>query len=185
MRVPRVRLPHLIVTTFLVLCLMLMQQPVHAAAFGQGPFGADIPFGAGTAIDMSFSGDVEFTLSPSGGSFSGQGNNTVTVVSNNPVGYYLFLYAQNSTALVKGSDAIPASANSSPGALALNTWGYNTDGSSNYVGITGTKALIDSVDGEQESGNNTDVYYGVYVDITKPAGDYTQSVTHTLVGKFD
>ena len=166
--------------------LLLSQQQVYASAFGQGAFGEDVPFGSGTSIDMSFSGDVALMLTPAGGgTFSGQGSNIVTITSTNVVGYYLFLYANGSTSMSNGSDTIVASGNGSPSSLAINTWGYNVDGSSNYLGILDHPVQILSADGPYKNGNDTDVYYGAYVDITKPASAYTVEVTHTLVGKFD
>lgn len=173
-------------STFIVFAfLLLSQQQVYASAFGQGAFGEDVPFGSGTSIGMTFSGDVAFTLTPAGATFSGQGSNTVTVTSTNVVGYYLFLYANGSTSMSNGSATIAASGNGSPASLAINTWGYNVDGSTNYLGILDHPVQILSADGPYKNGNDTDVYYGAYVDITKPASDYTVEVTHTLVGKFD
>lgn len=186
MKIPQIRLPHLITTTFLVLCLMLLQQPAHASPFGQGLFGEDVPFGGYTSIDLSVGSNVNVNLTPAGGgTFTGQGSHTTTVTSSDVVGHYLYVYAPT-TDLSNGSDTIAASGNSSPAALSTNTWGYNTSGSTtNYVGMTSSPVEIEDFVGPDTVGHDTDVYYGVYVDITKPADSYTTTVYYTVAAKFD
>lgn len=83
-----------------------------------------------------------------------------------------------------GTETIPASSNTNPAPLAINTWGYNTDGSSDYVGILTTPSLIKDANGPHADGDDTDVYYGVYVDSTKPASDYNAEVVYTVTAKY-
>ncbi|MEJ0072706.1 MAG: hypothetical protein WDN27_01280 [Candidatus Saccharibacteria bacterium] len=67
----------------------------------------------------------------------------------------------------------------------MNTWGYNTDGSTNYLGMTTTPVPIKVAIGPYESGDNTTVTYGVLADVTKSSGTYTVSVTYTVVANTD
>jgi hypothetical protein len=156
-----------------------------AAPFGKGVFGANIPFGAETTLSISTSGDVNIQVTPTESGTLGTANNTVTVTSTDVVGYKLYIRALSSTNMTNGASTIPASANGSPAALATNTWGYNTDGSSDFVGISASDTLIEDADGPYSSGDDTTVKYGVKVDNTKAAGNYTTSVVYTAVPQTD
>ena len=152
-----------------------------AAPFGEGAFGADVPFGSATSLSIALGGNVNLALTPSGSDFTGTGSNTVTVTDTDPVGYALYMYAANGTSMTNGSSTIAASANTTEGPLAVNTWGYNTDGSANYLGISSTPTLIKSGSGPFESGDNTTVTYGVLADVTQPEGSYSVNITYTAV----
>jgi len=175
---------HLGATFVLLIGCLLLQHSASASPFGQGEFGADVPFGSHTSLSLSFDGDIAFTLTPVGNEFSGQGSHTVTVTSTDVVGYRLYLLAPSGTEMSNGTETIPASNNSTPASLSVNTWGYNTDGSSNYVGIKTTPTLLKDANGPHTNGDNTDVYYGVYVDGTKPASDYNAEVVYTVTAKY-
>jgi len=153
----------------------------YAQTFGAGKFDANVPFGNQTSLSIATGGNVTINITPSGTSTLGTGNNAVTITSTDVVGYKLYLNAVSSTNLTKGANTIPASANVTPAALAVNTWGYNTDGSSNFTGITGTAALILSATGPFETGNLTTFTYGVKVDSSQTAGSYTTTVVYTAV----
>ncbi|MDB5177251.1 MAG: hypothetical protein JWN75_919 [Candidatus Saccharibacteria bacterium] len=178
-----VRKSHLAFTSLVLVSCILLQQPASASPFGQGVFGADVPFGSLTSMSIALGGNVSLNLSPSGGNFTGTGSHTVTVTSNDVVGYRLYLYSPSGTAMTNGSYTIPASANSTPAALATNSWGYNTDGTSNFVGIRATPSIIKDANGPYKSGDNTTITYGALTDITKGAGAYTVSVVYTAVSK--
>lgn len=84
--------------------------------------------------------------------------------------------------MTSGSETIAASGNGSPAALATNTWGYNTTGSTtNFMGVTSAPVLLKDANGPFKNGDNTTVTYGVKVDSTKGAGDYAASVVYTAV----
>jgi hypothetical protein len=154
---------------------------VSASPFGQGVFGANVPFGSGTSLAIALGGNVSLNLVPSGGNFSGSGSHTITVTSTDVVGYNLYIYSPGSTNMTNPSGNIPTSANGSPAPLSVNSWGYNTDGSGNYVGMTTTPALLKSATGPFTAGDNTTVKYGVLTDITTGAGSYSVNVTYTAV----
>lgn len=162
-----------------------LQATVSASPFGQGVFGADVPFGADTSMSIALGGNVSLNLVPSGSTFTASGSHTVTVTSTDVVGYKLYAYSPGSTNMTFGGQTIAASANSSPGALATNSWGYNTDGSTNYVGMKTTPTLIKDTSGPSKSGDSTTVKYAVLTDITKGAGSYTVSVVYTAVSEND
>lgn len=158
-----------------------------ASPFGQGVFSADVPFGSDTSMSISLGGNVQLdATNDGGGTYSGTGAHTITVTSTDVVGYRLYLYTPGSTALVNGSETIPASGNTVLGSLAVNTWGYNTMGStSNFVGIASSPVVIKDATGPHKNGDDTTVTYGVKVSSTKGAGQYTASVVYTAVGKSE
>ena len=164
-----------------VFALLSIAPSAFASPFGQGVFGAQVPFGSVTSLTIALGGDVTLNLTPSGGGFVGAGSHTLTVTSTDVVGYNLYIYSPGGTAMTSGTDTIPASGNTSAGPLATNTWGYNTDGSTNYLGMTTHPVLLKNAIGPYESGDNTTVSYGVLTDVTKNEGSYAVSVTYTAV----
>jgi hypothetical protein len=165
------------------ICILLQMPSVSASPFGQGVFGADVPFGSGTSLAIALGGNVSFNLTPSGSTQSGTGSHTITVTSTDVVGYRLYIYSPGSTNMVNGSETIAASANVTAAALALNTWGYNTNASSNYIGVKTTPVVLKDANGPYKNGDNTTVTYGVYASTTKGAGQYKNSVVYTAVAK--
>jgi hypothetical protein len=158
---------------------------VGASPFGQGVFGADVPFGSATSLSIALGGNVSLNLAPSGNNFTGSGAHTVTVTSTDVVGYKLYAYSPGSTTMTFAGENIPASSNTAPGSLAVNTWGFNTDGSTSYLGMKTSPTLIKDTTGPSKSGDNTTVKYAVLTDITKGAGSYTVAVVYTAVAEND
>jgi len=180
----KVKIIHIALAAITLVITMMAQQPVAASPFGQGVFGADVPFGGATSMSIALGSNVNFTLS----GFpvvSGSGSHTITVTSTDVVGYTLYVYAPSGTALTSGASSIPASSNTTAGALSNNTWGYNTNGSSNYVGITTTPVAFKTGTGPFKSGDNTTVTYGVLTDFQKRPSDYTATVVYTAVALND
>lgn len=152
-----------------------------AIPFGQGKFGNDL-FGSATSLSVALGGNVNFNLASNGSQFSGSGSHTITVASTDVVGYSLYAYALGSNAMTTtGGSSIPASGNTTAGSLAVNTWGYNIDGSSNYLGMPTTPTQIKTASGEYRYGDNTTVTYGVLTNSLQPPGSYTVSVVYTAV----
>ncbi|MDQ5972556.1 MAG: hypothetical protein QG553_715 [Patescibacteria group bacterium] len=154
---------------------------VWAQPFGTGKFGANVPYGAATSLSISTGGNVLIQVTPTDSGTLGTANNAVTVTSTDVVGYKLYIRSLSSTDMANGAFTIPASANGLPASLATNTWGYNTDAGANYVGITASDVLIKNGIGPFSSGDTTTVTYGVKVDNSKPAGNYTSTVVYTAV----
>jgi hypothetical protein len=132
--------------------------PAAASPFGQGVFGADVPFGSATSLAINLGGDVTVPLTLGGSNFSGTSSHTVTVTSTDVVGYYLYVHANGSTDMANGSAIIPASSNTSASPLAVGTWGYNTTASTtNFLGMKLTSSLIKDAAGPYKSGDPTTV----------------------------
>ncbi len=167
--------------SLIVLGLLSVAEVVYASPFGAGKYGANVPYGGETSLTIATNGDVSIPITPSDSGTLASGTSTVTVTSTDVVGYKLYIRAKTSTNLVNGSSNITASANVSPAALATNTWGYNTDGSSNYAGITLSDVLIRTGTGPYSTGDQTSVKYGVKVDNAVPAGNYSSIVVYTAV----
>jgi hypothetical protein len=172
-----------VLSVIAIVCLSLIfDGAVDAAPYGAGIYNANVPYGGQTQLTISTSGNVALSLTPSDSGTLASASGTVTVISTDVVGYKLYVRSLTSTSMVKtGGATIPASANGSPAALAVNTWGYNLDGSSNYTGMTLSDVLIRSATQPYTSGDITTVTYGVRVDNTTGAGSYTNSVIYTAV----
>lgn len=158
-----------------------------ASPFGQGVFGADVPFGSATSMSIALGGTVNLNVdTPSGGTFSGSGAHTITVTSTDVVGYRLYIYAPGSATMTNGSETVAASGNTTPAGLATDTWGYNTAGSTtNFAGVTTSPKVLKDVAGPHKTGDPTTVTYGVKVSQTKGAGAYATTVVYTAVGKSE
>lgn len=172
----------LAVLAFAPAVLHYLSPPAYASPFGQGIFGANIGFGAATSLSVALSGNVNLNLTSNGSQYAASGSHTITVTSSDVVGYSLYAYALGNSAMTSGASTIPASSNSTAGTLALNTWGYNLDGSANYLGMGTTPQLIKTSSGTNlstyKSGETTTVTYGVATDFIKPAGSYSVSVVY-------
>lgn len=158
--------------------------PAHASPFGQGVFGADVPFGSATSISIALGGNVNLSLTSDGTNFIGTGAHTVTVTSTDVVGYALYARPTSTTAMTSGAATIAASSNSSASALAVGTWGYNTNGSTaNFLGMPSGGALIKQADGPYKNGDPTTVTYGAVAGPTQAAGSYSLAMTYTVVAR--
>lgn len=175
------------IRTAVVLGLLLVASipaSVSANPFGQGVFGADVPFGVETNITIALGGNVGLNLLPNGNTFEGTGSHTLTVTTTDVVGYRLYIYAPNGAAMTNGSETIAASSNVAPGTLAMDTWGYNTDGSTtDFIGVTDTPVVLKDANGPYKNGDDTTVTYGMRLSATKGAGEYASSVVYTAVTK--
>lgn len=173
-------------TVLALVCAVFSVMPsAQASPFGQGLFGADVPFGSLTSLAINLGGNVSIGLSPGGATLSGTGAHTITVTSTDVVGYGLYIYSAGSTSMTNGSDTIPASGNGTPAPLGTNTWGYNIDGSGNYRGITVVPVMLKTATGPYKSGDTTTVTYGAITDFSKSSGNYTSTVTYTAVALTD
>lgn len=173
-----------IIATCLVVVCALLPSSVWASPFGQGKFGANVPFGSATSLSINLGSNVALALAPSGGNYAGTGSHTVTITSTDVVGYMLYAHTTSGTNMTNGSATISASSNSSAGPLSVGSWGYNTTGSlTNFLGMTATNALLKDADGPYTSGDPTTVTYGALVSNTQEAGSYSVAVTYTAVAK--
>jgi hypothetical protein len=153
----------------------------YAQPYGKGTYNINLPYGNLTSLSITTSGNVSIPITPTSSGVLATGNSAVTVTSTDVTGYKLYIRALNSTNMNNLGALLPNSINSSPAPLAVNSWGYNTDATGNFVGITLTDALIRSVTVPVPTGSITTVTYGMKLDLAKPAGNYTTSVVYTAV----
>lgn len=160
---------------------LLVDLTAAAAPYGRGVYNADVPYGSQTSLSISAGSSVNLSLNPSTSGTLASASGMVTVYSTDVVGYKLYLRAIGSTSMVQGAYTIPASGNSTPGALAVNTWGFNTNGSADFIGAKTTDLLLKDADGPFGSGDSTQVTYGLRLDRSKPAGAYSASIMYSAV----
>lgn len=155
---------------------------VVAQPYGKGIYNESVPYGDETSLSIATNGNVTIpNITPTPSGVLGTGTSTVTVTSTDVKGFKLYVRSLTSTNMNNLGSTIPASANGSPATLAVNTWGYNTDASSNFAGMTLSDVLIKSITTPASSGNVTTFTYGLKVDLLKPAGNYSTSVIYTAV----
>ena len=150
-----------------------------ASPYGEGIYDENVGYGSQTSLSIATDGNVSIQDSPATGGTLATGTSHVTVTSTDVVGYKLYVQALSSSSMDNLGTPLPASGNSSPAPLSVDTWGYNTNGSSNFTGILTSNTLIKSVTGPKPAGDITTFTYGVNIDLAKPAGNYTASILYT------
>lgn len=164
---------------------LIIPEAGYAQPYGKGVYGENVPYGSQTALSIATDGNVSIPITPTTSGALETGTSVVTVSSTDVKGYKLYIRSLGSTDMDNLGVLIPASANGSPAALAVNTWGYNTDASNNFVGLSLTDTLIHSITAPISGGDATTVTYGVKVDLARPAGNYTANVVYTAVPQTD
>lgn len=156
---------------------------VSASPYGAGIYSADVPYGGETQLGLSTSGAINLpTINPSESGTVGTGSGTVTVTSTDVVGYRLYIRAVSSSNLTNGAAVLSASSNVTANTLAVNTWGYNIDGSTtNFIGASTADQLLKTWNGPAKLGDPTTVTYGVKIDRSKPAGSYSTTIMYTAI----
>lgn len=171
------------IVSILLMCLLITPLS-YAQPYGIGKYGI-ITYGNLTSLSINTSGNINITnITPTDSGTLGTGTSTVTVTSTDVVGYKLYIQALNGITYMNNLGThLDASANAYPSStnLSTNTWGFNTDSSSNFAGITNSDVQIDSVTGPITSGHITSIKYGVNINTSKPAGNYSAQVVYTAV----
>ncbi len=171
---------------FIFLAILAFGPKAFAQPYGRGVYGADVPYGSQTSLSIATGGDVSIQVTPDDAGVLGTGDNIVTVTSTDVVGYSLYVRSLTTTNMANGPASLPASANGSPAPLSVNTWGYNTSGSTtDFTGMTLSNVLVNAPTGPFSSGDATTFKYGVKVDNQKPAGNYVTSVIYTAAPQTD
>ncbi|HEU4913831.1 MAG TPA: hypothetical protein VFT16_00285 [Candidatus Saccharimonadales bacterium] len=146
-------------------------------------------------------GTVNVNVTPSGAGAQTIASDTLTVSTNDPLGYTLQIADSDAnTNMVSGSNNLAASAGTqaSPIAQAVNTWGYRVDGAGGFgagptsgQNSTAIGALTFAGVPANSSPNTlkttattasedtTTVWYAVAADTSQPSGTYTDTVTYT------
>lgn len=165
---------------------VVMSSPIICLAqpYGKGLYGI-IKYGSETSLSISTNGNISIPITPDTSGVLATGSSNVTVTSTDAKGYKLYIRPLNSTNMNNLGTLLPTSANATLAPLAVNTWGYNTDGSSNFLGANISDTLIKSVSTPMVSGDLTTVTYGLKLDMAKPAGNYTTTIVYTAVPQTD
>lgn len=156
-----------------------------AQPYGKGLYGI-VQYGDETSLSIATDGDVTIaSITPVTGGTLATNASVVTVTSTDVKGFKLYVRSLTNTDMDNLGAIVPTSGNGSPAALAVNTWGYNTNGSANFTGMTLTDVLIKSLTTPASSGDVTTFTYGINIDLSKPAGNYSNSVIYTAVPQTD
>lgn len=186
--------------TLAMMAIGLAVTPVVASAASQTG-NSTISATVGSSITVSTSSTVTISLTPTAGGVVSSSSDTVTVNTNNALGYNLTLSSSDTnTNLVSGSDTIAAHAGTyaSPTALANNTWGYrivsqggfggtaysaeanNASSSSTWAGVPSSASPTTIKTTAAPATNEaTTVWYGVRATSAQPNGTYSDTVTYT------
>lgn len=154
-----------------------------------------------SVISISTATPVAISLTPTAGGVVSSASDTVSVSTNNALGYTLTLADNDTnTNLVNGANNIAAHAGTqaSPTALANNTWGYRivsvggfgagaysaeTDNASSTSTWAGVPSSVSpntiKTTATTASADTTTVWYGVKATTSIPNGVYTDTVTYT------
>jgi len=177
---------NIFIKLFLILVpvsFVIPMTPVSASPYGAGKYDAAVPYGGQTSLTISATNVSIAAVASNAGTLSTSAN-TVTVSSTDVTGYKLYVNTLGSTSLASTGSSIPTSANLTLATLATDTWGYNTDASTNFLGMTTTPALIKTFTGPaapSTGGDTTTVTYGVKLDFAKPPGSYSATILYTVV----
>lgn len=175
----------IILTSFVaaVIACFALSTISYAQPYGAGLYDENVPYGNQTSLTIGTSGDINISITPTLSGTLSTGTSTVTVSTTDVKGYSLYIRALSDTNMNNLGTLLPASANTYPSStgLVMDTWGYNTDASSNFAGISLTDTLIRSISTPAKAGDVTNVKYGLRLDFAKPAGKYTAHVVYTAV----
>ncbi|MBR3168974.1 hypothetical protein IKF23_00865, partial [Candidatus Saccharibacteria bacterium] len=136
----------------------------------------DIPTTVNIKPSLSISlpsNTISIPLDPSGNDF-GASNTTITVATNNPNGYKLYL-SSNSTDLTNTTNSsykIPTlESSSSEAGFPANRWGYKLNADTDYSSYESNTLLSESQGAT--NGVSSTITLAAKVDYTKPAGLYS------------
>lgn len=161
--------------------VLLQSLTAFAQPYGKSLYGENVPYGSETSLSITTTGDLIIPVTPTSSGSLETGSNTVTVTCTDVKGYKLYVRSLNSTEMMNVDTPLPASNNDTPAPLTINTWGYNTNGTSNFVGMLATDCLIRTTVSPATTGEDTIVTYGENIDLSKPAGNYQTAVIYTAV----
>jgi len=169
----------------IIFVAILASSVSYAQPYGKGVYSANVPYGDETSLSIATNGNINIPITPTITGVLATGTSTITVTSTDVMGYKLYIRALSDTNMNNLGSLLPASANVSPAPLAMDTWGYNTDASTNFAGITLNDVLIHSITTPASTGDMTYVTYGIKLDMAKAAGNYVANIVYTAVPQTD
>jgi hypothetical protein len=147
-------------------------------------------------------GTVSVNVTPTGSGAQTVASDTVTVSTNDSLGYTLQIADSDTTTnLVSGGNNLAASSGTqaAPVAQTVNTWGYRVDGlggfgagptssqSSTAIGAVKFAGIPSSASpntikttATTASNDTTTVWYAVAANTSQPTGTYSDTVTYTV-----
>lgn len=179
------KITHICNVSLSILISVITSTVVYAQPYSKGSYNAQVPYGSMTSLSIATSGDLSIAITPTTAGTLATGTSSITVTSTDVMGYKLYIRAINSTDMNNLGAILPASTNVGPATLSTNSWGYNTDGSNLFSGITLSDTLIHSISTPASNGDTTTVTYGIKVDLAKPAGNYTTDILYTAAPQTD
>lgn len=164
---------------------LLITPSIYAQPYGKGIYNENVPYGNQTSLSITTSGNITIPITPTTSGTLATNNSVVTVTSTDVKGYKLYIRALNNTSMNNSGALLPTSSNTLPAELAVNTWGYNTDLSTNFVGLSLADTIIRSTTIPALNGDITTITYGIKLDMAKPAGNYIANIVYTAVPQTD
>jgi len=185
------------ILTLTIVAVFILSPISYAQPYGKGLYGIT-KYGSQTSLTINTNGNITIpNITPTQSGTLGTGASIVTVGSTDVMGYKLYISAYPNIYMNNLGYHIQPSANTytyptgvstipSGTSLEVNHWGFNTDGGTNFAGLTSTSLdnLIYSTTAPT-SGHNTTVTYGLNVNLATPAGQYTAQVIYTAVPQTD
>lgn len=160
---------------------ILISAVSYAQPYGSGTYNSILPYGSQTSLSIATDGNVDIVINPNEDAIISTGKSIVTVTSTDVAGYKLYINALYNTSMNNNGSLINASSNENYAPLAVNTWGYNTDGSDEFLGIKLNHSLIRSSNYLTIDGETTEITYGIKIDMQSPAGNYIADIVYTAV----
>jgi len=180
------------ILTLTIVAVFILSPISYAQPYGKGSYGIT-EYGSLTSLTISTNGNITIpNITPLQTGAIGTGTSTVTVASTDVMGYKLYISAYPNTYMDNLGYHLQPSAHTytypsvNGTGLEVDHWGFNTDGGTNFAGLTSTSLdnLIYSTTAPT-SGHDTTVTYGLNVDFAAPAGQYTAQVIYTAVPQTD
>lgn len=200
----------LAVISGLTVIVLAVFSPIYVGASEQSTYGSG---GYGNCLygtcplTVTSTASLAVNVMPTAGGVCTIASQDVSVQTDNTSGFVLSATTTTTaTAMVSGSDQLPASSGTaaSPVTLANNTWGYRVDSSTigafgagptsaqtnaaapsvTFAGMpasSGTPATLRNTSTTANPAVTTKVWYGSCANISQPPGDYAVSVLYTAV----
>jgi len=182
------------ILTLTIVAVFILSPISYAQPYGKGLYGIT-KYGNQTSLTINTNGNITIpNITPTQSGTLGTGASIVTVWSSDVKGYKLYISAYPNINMDNlGYPILPSTntytyPNVVGTGLAVNHWGFNTDGSANFAGLTSTSLdnLIYSTTAPTSGvGHDTTVTYGLNVNLAAPAGQYTTKVIYTAVPQTD